>query len=465
MSGPAAAQDTSRRALPAVLVFTGTVVAVISSLGAPLVPAIAAAHDVPLADAQWSLTITLVVGAVSTPVAGRLGDGPRRRAVMLGALGLVVAGSVLAALPLGFPALLTGRALQGFGLGLTPLAIATARDALAGARSRSTVAALSITVVAGVGLGYPVAGLLADLGGVHAAFWFGAGVSALALLTGALALPPSPDRPARPLDLPGALLLGTGLGAALLALGEGETLGWRSPAVLGLGALSLVTLAGWVAWSLRAAAPLVDLRLARGRTAATAHLAALLVGLANYLLLSSVTLAAQTEPAAGYGFGASVVVAGLVLLPFSAASVLAGRLARLLADRAGPAAVLPAGALVLGVAAGLFALTPGSLWLLCGVMAVAGLGVGGCFAALPALVVAAVPPAETGSAMSLNQVLRYVGFATGSAATATLLEAATPDGSAAPGPGGYTAVALLACGICVLTAVLTRVLPPRRAAA
>ena len=44
-------------------------------------------------------------------------------------------------------------------------------------------------------------------------------------------------------------------------------------------------------------------------------------------------------------------------------------------------------------------------------MAVAGLGVGTVFAALPGLIVSAVPAGETGSAMSLNQVLRYVGFA------------------------------------------------------
>ena len=43
-------------------------------------------------------------------------------------------------------------------------------------------------------------------------------------------------------------------------------------------------------------------------------------------------------------------------------------------------------------------------------VAVAGLGVGCTFAALPGLIVAAVPPAETGSAMSFSQVLRYVGY-------------------------------------------------------
>ena len=72
-------------------------------------------------------------------------------------------------------------------------------------------------------------------------------------------------------------------------------------------------------------------------------------------------------------------------------------------------------------------------------MAVAGLGVGAAFAAFPALIISAVPPHETGSAMSLNQVLRYVGFAVGSALTATVLAAATAGGGV--GAGRLTATA------------------------
>ena len=447
-----------RRALVPVLIFIGTVVAVISSLGAPLVPAIAEADDVSLTDAQWSLTITLVVGAVATPVVGRLGSGARRRTVVLAVLALVVLGGVLAALPLGFGWLVAGRALQGFGLGLTPLAIATARDALTGPRSASTAAALSITTVAGVGIGYPLTGLVADLGGVHAAFWAGAAISALALLAAALVLPAAPALPPRRLDVLGAVLLGVGLAALLLAISEVEVWGWTSPALIGLLVLGVLSVVAWVGWELRTPAPLVDLRLARGRTAATAHSAALLIGLANYLLLTSVTLLAQTPVASGYGFGASIVVAGLVLLPFSLASVVAGRTARSVTRRGGARLVLPAGALLLGAALGLFAVARGELWQLFVLMAVAGFGVGGAFAGLPALIVSAVPGAETASAMSLNQVLRYVGFATGSAVTAAVLEAGLSEGGT-PAPGSYTTIALIGCALCLLTAALTWLLP------
>jgi MFS family permease len=444
-----------------VLIFVGAVVVVISSLGVPLVPAIAESSDVPLPDAQWSLTITLLVGAVSTPVMGRLGDGPHRRRVVLGVLGLVVVGGVLAALPLGLGWLLAGRALQGFGLGLGPVLIAIARDALPPERSRGTIVALALTVVAGLGLGYPLAGLVADLGGVSAAFWTGAVISAAAMAAAAAVLPRAPSRPSRRFDAAGALLLAAGLGSGLLALSEGAAWGWTSPRLLLTALGSVVAVGGWVVVELRVREPLVDLRLARGRLPATAHTAGFLIGLANYLLLASVPLLAQTPASSGYGFGASIVVAGLVLLPFSAAGVLSGRLARWLADRIGTHLVLPVSALVLAAALAGFGLARTELWQLFAIMAVAGLAVGGAFAALPGLIVAAVPAGETGSAIGLNQVLRYAGFATGSALTATVLEMATPAGEVLPRSGGYTAVALIGCGICLATALLTWLLTHR----
>ena len=68
--------------------------AIISSLGAPLIPSISDDLHVSLSTAQWSLTATLLVGAVSAPIMGRLGDGPRRRETLIGGLALVTLGGV-----------------------------------------------------------------------------------------------------------------------------------------------------------------------------------------------------------------------------------------------------------------------------------------------------------------------------------------------------------------------------------
>jgi fucose permease len=109
------------------LVFAGSLMAIVSSLGAPLIPTIARADGVSLSTAEWMLTITLMTGALATPVMGRFADGPRQRAVILFALAAVVVGCVVSAISENFVVLIVGRALQGVGLGLLPVAMAIAR--------------------------------------------------------------------------------------------------------------------------------------------------------------------------------------------------------------------------------------------------------------------------------------------------------------------------------------------------
>ncbi|MER7767104.1 MFS transporter [Kitasatospora sp. NPDC096140] len=453
------------RALVPVLVFLSAVVAVISSLGAPMIPTIAAVDHVSLSEAQWSLTITMLVGAVATPVLGRLGDGPHRRTVTLTTAAAVVVGSVLAALPLGFGWLVTGRALQGLGLGLTPLAIATARDSLPAAASRSTVALLSVTTVAGVGLGYPITGLIAQAFGIHAGFWFGAVISALALLLAALVLPSTAERERHPLDALGAVLLGLALVGLLLVLSEGETWGWGSARLWTVAVASVLLLVGWVWHELRTAHPLVDLRALRNPVVLTADVAGLVAGVGMYLLMSLVIRYVQTPTATGYGLGASVVVAGLVLVPFSAVSLLSGKVVPGLARRTSSALVLPLGCAVSLVSMLFFLFARDHLWQLLVVMGIAGLGVGCTFAVMPGLIVNAVPAHEVGSSVSFNQVLRYIGYSTGSALCGAVLQAHTEPGRQLPGDSGYRDAALIGCAVWVVIGLATIVLPRLGAAA
>src|SRR6516165_908974 len=163
--------------LAAVLVFLAVESTAVASLGTPLLPAVQQAEHVSLAASQWTLTITLLTGAVVTPVLGRLGDGRLRRRATVGAVAVMLAGCVLSALPAVF---LAGRALQGAGLGLVPLATAVARDDLPAGRSRHTIAAIGITTAVGIGVGYPLVGLLAEYLGLYAPFWVVAAMSALA---------------------------------------------------------------------------------------------------------------------------------------------------------------------------------------------------------------------------------------------------------------------------------------------
>lgn len=160
-------------------------------------------------------------------------------------------------------------------------------------------------------------------------------------------------------------------------------------------------------------------------------------GVGTYLLISLVTRYVQTPESGGYGFGASIVVTGLLLVPFSAASLVTGRLVRAMGRAATPGRMLPLGCLLSLGSLVCFLLARSSLWGIGAMMALAGLGVGVTFAVTPGLVVGGVPAAETGSAMSFNQVVKYIGYSTGSALSAVVLQASTPLGSALPTDDGY----------------------------
>ncbi|WP_245819814.1 MFS transporter [Rhodococcoides yunnanense] len=452
-------QVQSSRALVPVLVSVCTIVAVVSSVGAPLIPTVAQTYDVSFSSAQWSLTIAMLAGAVTVPVIGRLGDGPWRRPVVIGALAIVLAGCVMAALPGNFAMLIVGRAFQGIGLGLMPLAMAIARDHLSAERARSCVAALSVTAVAGIGLGYPLTGVIANYWGFHACFLVAAVASAAVLLASIVVVPSSGHLARNPLDVLGAVTLGAGLASLLLALSMGGSWGWTSVPTIACLVASVVVLALWVRHELRCEHPLVQLRLLRNRSVLTADVTGLLAGVGMFVLSSSVIRFVQTPTDTGYGLGGSAMVAGLVLVPFSLASVLANKLLPAAGRYVAQNLVMPLGAAAFVVALVLLAFGRSELWVVFVLMGVAGLGVGFTFAAMPAFIVNAVPADEAGSALGVNQVLRTVGGAVGSALSATILAAHTLPGATFPADSGYSAAALTGIVLWVATGLLALGLP------
>ncbi len=449
----------------AALVVAALTVSVTSTLGTPLIPTIAESKGVSLETAQWMLTITLLVGAVVTPILGRLGDGSRRRRLLQVTLGSVGVGAIVAATAGSFPQLLVGRALQGIGYGTVPLAIALAREILAGEQQRRAIATLSITVAVGAGLGFPVTGMIAQYADYHAAFWFAAVFAAAALALVTMKLPDGAGNGSGVrLDVPGAVLLGVGLAALLLAVSKGASWGWGEPSTIGLLVSAAVAFVAWAMVEWRTPHALVDLRLCAQRPVLGANVTAVLVGVGMYQGLALVNRLAQTPTSQGYGFSASLVVTGLVLLPLSLGSLASQPLARVVADRVGMRLVLAAGCAVVGVSLAYSAVSHDHLGQLALLTLLLGVGVGTTFAAMPALIVASVPEHRTGSAMSLNQVLRTVGGALGSALAATVLSADTPAGSKFPAEGAFSTAFWIGAGACAAGLVVALAILPRFAA-
>lgn len=444
------------RLLVPVLLGIGMVVALVSSLGSPMVPTVSEEYGISLGDAQWTLTITLLAGAAVTPVLGRLGDGRHRRTVILASLGMVVAGGLVASLHGEFWLLLTGRFLQGTGLGLMPLAMAVARDHLPEHRSGPTVSMLSITTAAGVGIGYPVSAVCAEAVGYHPTFLLAAGTGVLALAGAALTVPPSTHRRHERLDIVGAVLLAVAVVGIVLSLSEMGTWGAGSAPFVGTLGGSVVLLAVWALHERRVTVPIVNLVTLERRSVRVAQAAAVLAGVGMYLLTSMVVRLVQTPTSTGYGLGRSVVVAGMTLVPFSVASLCTNRLLPVLRRWPGPQWTMALGCVAFIVAVSLFATARRDLWEILVVMGLAGVGVGTVFASMPTMIVAAVEGDETGSSLGLNQVLRTVGFAIGSATSASILAAHTDGGSPFPDDAGYTVVALVSAAMWLVTLLVAR---------
>ena len=439
--------------LPTLALLT-TITAVVSSLGAPLVPSIAETYHVRLTTAQWSLTATLLVGAVATPIVGRFASGRLRRPTILIGLAVVTAGTAIAIVPASYAVLVVARAMQGVGMALLPLAIAVARDALVGEPMNRAIALLSVTTVAGAGLGYPLTALVAEVGGLHAAYVLGTVLAGATLVMAWRYLPGSDEVAPMRVDWVGAALLGSGLLGVLLAVSEGEVWGWSSPLTLGVAAagLALLLLAG--RWTLRSETPLVDLRMAVRPGLAAPNLVAFVAGLGMYSLLTlAVVLVRADQP--GFGLDLSVLVAGLILVPYSLMSVLGNQLARVVRIRLGPALLLPTGCLMFLASTVLLAFAHDHLWELLLAMALGGVGSGFTFSSLAVLMVPHVPQAETGSAMAFNQVLRYLGFTIGSALSVALVAAY------GGGDGGFRATLLTVSAIFVVAATGAVVLDRR----
>ncbi|MFE9799937.1 MFS transporter [Streptomyces goshikiensis] len=456
-------RSEARLLVPA-LMFIALVVAAVASLGTPLITSVATTFHVSLDSAQWTLTIALLSGAVATPVLGRLGAGPHRRATILATLAIVVGGGALTVLPLPMPFtwLLAGRAAQGVGLGLTALMMGVARDHLPEERSAATIALISVVSIIGAGAGYPLAALLAEYGGLRAAYGLGLLVTAIAFVTAWRSMPSAPEGRSAHVNVAGALVLAGGLLLVLFLAGERSLWSRHLAVAVTLAVTAALLLCVWTVSELRTKTPLVDVRAVRHPAVAGANLAMFTGGSGMYLLLTLITRYAQTPHSAGYGFGLTTFVAGLVLIPFSVLGFVAGKLTPRVRTRIDGPLLLAGSAAIVGGGFVLFATARSSLAELLAAMGVLGFGVGSFSAAMPGVILAVTPKSETSSAMSFNYVVRSVGYSLGSAIGGLVLAAGTATGRLFPSDDAYTTAALVGVAAMAITTVASLALARRR---
>lgn len=418
-------KSLSPGAITAVLALSGTVVALMQTLVVPLLPDFPGILGVTADDASWLVTATLLSSAVATPIVSRSADMYGKRKMMVICLAIMVAGSIVAAVGGSFLWLIVGRALQGFSSALIPVGISIMRDELPKEKMGSAVALMSATLGIGSALGLPLAGLLYESLGWESIFWVSAAAGSLLLTAVVLAVPESKVRTPGRFDYLGAGILSAALAALLLAISKGGSWGWGSEPVLLLFLAAAVLLAAWLPYELKVSQPMVDLRTSGRRPVLLTNLASLLVGFAMFANMLLTTQQLQLPTSTGYGFQLSVITAGLCMVPSGLAMVVFAPVSGGIIRRFGGKSALIAGAAVMVVGyVGRVFFWDSIASVIIG-STVVSIGTAIAYAAMPTLIMGAVPITETASANGLNSLVRSIGTSTSSAAVAAVLTSVT----------------------------------------
>ena len=448
------------------LLMAGVSFALSQTLVIPALPEIGDHLNADSTATSWLLTAFLLSASIATPIVGKLGDIHGKGRVLTVVLLVFAAGAVVCALGRTIEVVIAGRVLQGVAGGVFPLAFGIVRDTFPRERMPAGLGMVSAIFGIGGGIGLSLSGVIADNLDTSWLFWINL-IALPAALAAYLLIPPLPAGRRPRIDWAGAALLSAALAAILLGVSEADDWGWGSPANLGL-ILGGVALTGvFIRVEARTADPLIDLEVLRRPAVATTNLTAFMVGLAMFASFLLIPQFAQAPELTGYGFGASVTVGGLLLLPVAIAQLLTGALAGMLGTRIGFRAVLAIGAGLTSASFVVLAAAHEREIEILAAGALLGAGISFAFAAMANLIVAAVPQSDVGIATGINTVMRTVGGSFG-AAIATAILAGSSGAGGLPTEGAYTA-AFAFSAVAGLAAVGAALLvprpPPARAAA
>lgn len=242
---------------------------------------------------SWVIIAYLLSSTVVSPLYGKLSDIHGRRTMMLVAIGLFIAGSVMSAAAPTMGLLIAGRTLQGIGGGgIVPLTQTTIADMIT-PRERGRYQAYMGTswIVAGVA-GPALGGLIAEYLHWSMIFWLNVpfGLLAALLTHRAMKRLPRHERPHQ-LDIVGAALMIAAATVFLIMLTSGGTrVPWISPTIFVLAAVSLALGLAFVWWLKRVPEPFLPLTVLqnpvmRSGTAATSWMMGAVLGLTVFMPL------------------------------------------------------------------------------------------------------------------------------------------------------------------------------------
>ncbi|WP_043362456.1 MFS transporter [Microbacterium testaceum] len=453
----------SQGAVVAVLALAGLCSSFMFTLVVPIQSQLPTLLNASRDDTAWVVTSTLLAAAVFTPIAGRLGDMYGKRRMVLVLLAVMIVGSVIAAVSGGIVGLIVGRALQGAVVGVVPLGISIMRDVLHENRVDSAIALMSATLGVGGALGLPISALVAENADWHWLFWIAGGLGAVVFALVLWIVPVSVLRTAGRFDYLGAVGLAIGLIGILLAVSRGNTWGWTSPLTLGLAVGGILILLVWGWYELRVENPLLDLRVAARRPVLLTNLASIAMGFALFTSNVAYPQMLELPLATGVGLGLSLLAASLVVMPSGLVMMVLSPISGTLARTIGPRVLLVAGSISLILAYGFSLFFSTEVWHFVVANILIGFGIGFGYAAMPMLIMRAVPPSETGASNGLNALARSLGTSTAAAIVGVVLATlSTGEGDTrVPTAEAFHVSFLLGIGAAAVALVLALLIPTR----
>jgi EmrB/QacA subfamily drug resistance transporter len=443
----------------AVVSLAGVAYAMLSSAVIPALPTIQHSLHTTETGVTWLLTGYLLSASVATSIIGRLGDMYGKERLLLITLAVLAVGTILAALADSLGLLIAARVIQGAGGGIFPLSFAIVRDEFPPRRVAGSIGVISSILGVGGGIGIVLGGLIVEHLSWHWLFWIPLLVTVAAMFFTWRFVPESPVRVPGRVNWVAAALMSAGIVSVLIAISETTTWGWGSAKTLGLLAVGLGLCAAWVVVETRSAQPLIDMTMMRIRGVWTTNLVAFLLGAGLYGSFLLYPQFAELPRSTGFGFGASVVVAGLYLLPSALTMGLLGTAAGRIAHRYGSKLALLAGSGVTAVAFGWIAFAHAHPYDMLISAFLMGIGIGLAFAALGNLIVQAVSPEQTGVATGMNTVMRTLGGALGGQIAATLIANHVAHGQ--PTVTGFTESFVLQSAFLVVAFLAGLLIPSR----
>ncbi len=446
----------------AVLSLAGLAYAVLSSAVIPALPTIQQSLHTTETGVAWLLTGFLLSASVGTAIIGRLGDIYGKERLLLWTLVILAAGTLLAALSTSLAMLIFARVIQGVAGGIFPLSFSIARDEFPADRVAGSIGLMSSILGVGAGIGLVIGAVIVEHLSWHWLFWIPLATTMLAALCTWRFIPESPVRSPGKVNWLAASLMSLGICCVLIAISQTTVWGWgsaRTLALLGAG-FAICTL--WIAVEVHSREPLVDMTMMRIRGVWTTNLAAFLLGAGMYASFIVFPQFAQLPKSTGFGFGASVVVSSLYLLPCALVMGLLGTVAGRVARRYGSKHALVVGTAVAAVSFGWLAVAHRHPYDMLISATLLGIGIGLAFAALGNLIVQAVPPNQTGVASGMNTVMRTLGGALGGQISATFIVDHTAHGL--PTVTGFTDTFVMATLFLIVCVAAGTLVPGLRSA-